>query len=81
MIYDLIQVFITATDSLELYVNVFSVPIIYGSISNQAVQLATKNYPHRSGLVLPDNSSSSNDVDIDILIGEYFYWNFVFNHG
>ena len=77
---DLVQVSITASDGLELYVNAFSVPyIICSPISNQAVELATKNYPHLSGLDLADDSSSLKDVDIDILIGADFYWNFVSN--
>ena len=76
---DLVQVSIIASDGLELYVNAFSVPIICSPISNQAVELATKNHPHLSGLDLADDSSSSNDVDIDILIGADFYWNFVSN--
>ena len=76
---DLVQVSITATDGLELYVNAFSVPIICSPISDQAVDLAVNTYPHLSGLSLADNSSSSNDVDIDILIGADFYWNFVSN--
>ena len=73
------QVSITATDGLELYVNAFSVPIICSPISNQAVDLAVNTYPHLSGLNLADDSSSSNDVDIYILIGADFYWNFVSN--
>ncbi len=76
---DLVQVSITATDGLELYVNAFSVPVICSPISNQAVELAVKQYPHLRGLNLADNSSPSNDVDIDILIGADFYWNFVSN--
>ena len=76
---DLVQVSITATDGLELYVNAFSVPVICSPISNQAVELAMKQYPHLRGLNLADNSSPSNDVDIDILIGADFYWNFVSN--
>ena len=54
-------------------------PVICSPILNQVVELATKNYPHLSGLDLADDSSSSNDVDIDILIGADFYWNFVSN--
>ena len=76
---DLVQVSITGTDGLELYVNAFSVPVICSPISNQAVELAVKQYPHLRGLNLADNSSPSNDVDIDILIGADFYWNFVSN--
>ena len=76
---DLVQVSITATDGLELYVNAFSVPVICSPISNQAVELAVKQYPHLSGSNLADNSSPSNDVNIDILIGADFYWNFVSN--
>ncbi len=75
---DLVQVSITATDGLELYVNAFSVPVICSPISNQAVELAVKQYPHLRGLNLADNSSPSNDVDVDILIGADFYWNSCF---
>ncbi len=63
----------------KLYVNAFSVPVICSPIPNQAVELAVKQYPHLSGLNLADNNSPSNDVDIDILIGADFYWNFVSN--
>ena len=76
---DLVQVSITAPDGLELYVNAFSVPVICSPISNQAAEVAVEKYPHLSGLDLADNSSPSSDVDIDILIGADFYWNFVSN--
>ena len=73
---DLVQVSTTATDGLELYVNAFSVPIICSPISKQAVDLAVNTYPHLSSLTLTDNSRSSNDVDIDILIGADFLLEF-----
>ena len=76
---DLVQVSITATDGLELYVNAFSVPVICSPISNQAVEVAVEKYPYLNGLDLADNSSPSSDVNIDILIGADFYWNFVSN--
>ena len=76
---DLVQISITVTDGLELYVNAFSVPVICSPISNQAVEVALEKYPHLNGSDLADNSSPSSDVDIDILIGADFYWNFVSN--
>ena len=76
---ELVQASITATDGLELFVNAFSAPIICSPISSQVMDLAVNIYPHLSGLKLADNSSSSNDIGIDILNGTDIYWNFVSN--
>jgi hypothetical protein len=76
---DLVQVSIAATDGLEMYVNTFSVTVICSPISNQVVEVAVEKYPHLNGSDLADNNSPSSDVDINILIGADFYWNFVSN--
>ncbi|KAK3732474.1 hypothetical protein QZH41_003783 [Actinostola sp. cb2023] len=62
---------------MEFYVNAYSVPTICSPLSNQAVQLAVNNYPHLRGLELADIPSNSDNVEIDVLIGADYYWNFV----
>lgn len=63
------QLALTSNDGMELlYVNAYSVPTICNPLSNQAV--------HLQDLKLADNLDARSEVEIDVLIGADYYWNF-----
>ena len=74
---ELVQLSITSIEGMELYVNAYSVPSICSPLSNQAVKLAVNNYPILRELELADLPDDSENVEIDILLGADYYWNFV----
>lgn len=51
--------------------------VICAPISNQIIEFTQANYPHLQCLRLADNSHGNEELNIDILIGEDFYWHFV----
>ena len=73
---NVVQLSITSVDGMKLYVKAYSVPTICSPLSNQAVKLAVEKYPHLQGLQLADIPESADDVEIDVLIGADYYWNF-----
>ena len=70
------QLALTSNDGMELYINAYSVPTICNPLSNQAVQVAVQEYPHLQDLELADNLEARTEVEIDVLIGADYYWNF-----
>ena len=65
----MVQLALTSYDGMDLlYVNAYSVPTICNPLSNQAV--------HLQDLKLADNLDARSEVEIDVLIGADYYWNF-----
>lgn len=73
---ELVQLSITSIDGMELYVNAYCVPTICSPLSDQAVRVAVQNYPHLQGLELADVPNKPGEVEVDVLIGADYYWNF-----
>ena len=74
---ELVQLSIKSVDGMELYVNAYSVPTICSSLKNQAVELAVHKYPHLQGLKLADIPATSSEIEVNVLIGADYYWNFI----
>ena len=66
-------------DDLMLYINAHTVPLICCPIQNQAIQFAVESYDHLSHIELADSMKFSDNLrmDVDLLIGSDFYWNFL----
>ena len=66
-------------DDLMLYINADTVPLISSSIQNQAIQFAVESDDHLSHIELADSMKFSQnlEMDVDLLIGSDFYWNFL----
>ncbi len=77
--YDQVQISITAVDGMELYIKGYVVPTICSPICNQTIETAIEKYPHLRGLCLAENPCSSKEVEVDVLLGADYYWNFVTN--
>ncbi|XP_028413520.1 uncharacterized protein LOC114536353 [Dendronephthya gigantea] len=77
--YEQVQFSITALDGMELYAKGYVVPTICSPICTQSVQAVVERYPHLCGLCLAEKSSLSNEVEVDVLLGADYYWNFVTN--
>ena len=73
---DVVQLAVTSQDGMELYINAYSVPTICPAISNQSVKIAIEKYSHLKGLELADTPTHTGDVEVDLLIGADYYWNF-----
>ena len=54
-------------------------PLICSPIQNQAIQFAVESYDHLSHIELADSMKFSQNLgmDVDLLIGSDFYWNFL----
>ena len=74
---DSVQLRIQGIEGTSLYLNVFAVDRIYSPLSNQTIELTQDSYPHLRGLQLADNTQRENDLEVHILIGADYYWNFV----
>ena len=59
--------------------NGYVVPIICNPLCSQTVEAAVEKYPHLRGLCLAKETCPSNEVEVDILLGADYYWNFVTN--
>ena len=49
---------------------------ICSSLSNQAVELAVDKYPHLQDLKLADIPAKSSEIEVNVLIGVDYYWDF-----
>ena len=77
--YEQVQFSIKAIDGMELYAKGHVVPTICNPICSQTINAAVKKYPHLQGLCLAKKSYSTNEVQVDVLLGADYYWNFVTN--
>ena len=64
--------------NLNIYVNAFVNEICHPLV-NQEINLAKQSYPYLVGLDLADSNPENLNMDIDILIGADFYWQFIEN--
>ena len=53
------------------------VPTICSPLSSQTIDLAKEQYPHIQNLSLADTNIHNDDLNVDILIGANYYWNFI----
>ena len=60
---------------LSAYVNDVCQPL-----ANQEINFAKENYPYLLDLELADFNHNNSSMDIDILIGADYYWQFIENH-
>ena len=64
-------------DDLNIYLTVYSIPVICSQICDQPVKFPAEKYEHLQGLQLADNTVSESDPEITILIGSDQIWNFI----
>ena len=75
---EVVQFGVTTLNGTVIYVTAYVVPVICNPLSNQHIELARNSYPHLTGLQLADSDAGSyQELDVQILIGADFYWNFV----
>ena len=63
--------------SVAITAEVFVVPVICAPVTNQVINLVKENCLEFRNLVFADNSDESTTLEIDILIGANFYWEFL----
>ena len=64
---------------LSIYLNAF-VNDVCQPLANQEIRFAKENYPYLLDLELADFDSNNSSMNIDILIGADYYWQFIENH-
>ena len=64
---------------LNIYLSAF-VNEICQPLANQEIKFARENYPYLSDLELADFNYDDSSMDIDILIGADYYWQFIENY-
>ena len=62
-------------DGLRIYLSGFSVPVVSVSVNRQKVKFVKSNYSFLKNLKLADESLHKENIDV--LIGEDFYWDIV----
>ena len=75
--YEQVQFSIKATDGMEFYAKGYVVPTTCNPICSQTIKAAVEKYPHLQGLCLTEKSYSTNEVEVDVLVGADYNWNFV----
>ena len=45
----------------------------------QTIEAAVEKYPHLQSLCLAEKSYSTDEVEVDVLLGAHYFWNFVTN--
>lgn len=55
------------------------VPTICNPICSQTIEAAVKKYPHLQAFSMTEKSYSFNEIEVDVLLGADYYWNFVTN--
>ena len=77
---EIVQLGIQCTDGLQIFVNAYSVPLICSPIEGQCIDFAQKQYTHIKNIptsLLADFSTASQTLEIDVLIGSDYYWQFI----
>ena len=65
----------SAQGNESLYISAF-LNQICKPLTGQEISLAVNTFPHLQGLKLADSNSDGRNLNVDILIGSDFYWNF-----
>ena len=77
---DSVQIAIKSADNLTLFINAFVVETICSPISNQTIDFAKSSYFHLQNLPLADRGDGNDTMEIDILVGADYLWNFMLDH-
>ena len=66
-------------DDRSVYVEAFCVPMVCNPLSKQDAKMAKERYEHLANLELADYSDGTDELKIDVLIGQNFYYSFMLN--
>ena len=75
-----VQLAIKGADNLTVYINAFVVDTICSPISNQSIDVAKSHYLHLQNLPLADRGDGNESMEIDILVGADYLWNFMLDN-
>ena len=57
--------------------NVYAVPKICSELKSQDIESAKRKYPHLNGIEFVDREAEGSVMEIDLLIGSDYMWEFV----
>ncbi|CAB3989185.1 Hypothetical predicted protein [Paramuricea clavata] len=72
-----VQVSVQGNRDLNLYLTAHCVPIICAPLQNQRIEVAVREFPHLEGLELADSVHDKSELEVDLLVGSDFYWQFM----
>ena len=64
------------SESSKVQMTALAVPLICSPLKDQAIQFAQQSYSHLADLELTDHPTEDCDSEVDVLIGNDFYWSF-----
>ena len=73
---EMVRVGLTTREGPDMELELFSVPLICEPLVAQPISLCKVKYDHLSQLELADYSDGVSAVEIDVLIGSDYYWEF-----
>ena len=75
---DVVQLtLVNRKNSAKSTVDACVVPTICSKLCNQTIDAAKENYEALYGLEMADNNDVSTELDIQVLVGANYYWDFV----
>ena len=77
----LVQICIQAPgNNGNFYLSAHAVPSICAPLEGQIMDIAHEKYAYLRGLTLADNTENQRELEVDVLIGSDYYWNFFTNN-
>ena len=73
---DVVNLGVRTRDGAHVDLKLLVVPLICEPLSGQPVSCASERFPHLFGLEMADTSTLGDTLDIDVLIGADYYWQF-----
>ena len=64
------------SENSKIQMTALAVPLICSPLKDQAIQFAQQSYSHLADLELEDHPTEDCDSEVDVLIGNDFYWSF-----
>ena len=75
-----VKIAVKGADNLTVFINAYVVDNICSPISNQAIDLVKFKYPHLTYLPLADSGNGNEDLEVEIMVGADYLWNFMLDH-
>ncbi len=74
---EIVQLGVQCRDCLQIFVNAYSVPLIYSPLEGQCIDFAHNQYKHIENISTSLLADFSTAKEIDVFIGSDYYWQFI----
>ena len=76
-ICEIVEVGMKMDDDTVMTLTLLAVPLICDPLSAQPIELCQEKYSHLAELQLADTSDGNDHMEVDILLGSDYYWQFM----